>query len=338
MKILSNNTIHQTATLLVLATLSSLALAQNPGMRRSVKHTANAIKALVLLPANQRPPTRSKVDIDEKKNSIEIESNGIPKHLVGKFPNKSNPNKISAQDYDFELPSEPKMLDRPIPQHGHDGPLLFGMALNGVVFDPGTAEFWDGDPRAGYNYEALGGAVPLGLDENHAHVQPTGSYHYHGLPMGFLKSVGLKSSAHSPLVGWAADGFPIYALFGYSDPENATSEIITMESSYRLKSGERTANPRGPGGTYDGTFNTDYEYKEGLGDLDECNGRFTLTPEFPDGTYAYFLTRDFPVIPRLFRGEPVNMRGEMEEGSRHRHGPDGGHPPPHRRGGPPPRR
>ena len=334
MKKLFNMTKHRRVTLLATATLSGLVMAQNPGMRHSVKHTANAIKALVLVPANQRPPTRNQVDVDKNRDEIEIESNGIPRHMVGKFPNKNNPNKIAAQDYDFELPTNPVELDRPIPQQSPEGPLLFGMALNGVVFDPGTAEFWDGDPRAGYNYEALGAAVPLGLDENHAHVQPTGAYHYHGLPMGFLKSIGLKSAAHSPLVGYAADGFPIYALFGYSDPKNSRSEVISMESSYRLKTGDRETQPRGPGGSYDGTFTSDYEYKEGLGDLDECNGRFTITPEFPEGSYAYFLTRDFPVIPRLFRGEPVNIRGEMEHPP---HGPDDRRRPPHRHG-PPPRR
>lgn len=59
-----------------------------------------------------------------------------------------------------------------------------------------------------------------------------------------------------------------------------------------------------PGGYYDGTFLADYEYIEGAGTLDECNGRMTVSPEFPDGTYAYFLTSDFPNIPRCFKGTP----------------------------------
>lgn len=47
----------------------------------------------------------------------------------------------------------------------------------------------------------------------------------------------------------------------------------------------------------------DYEYVEGAGTLDECNGRMTVTPDFPDGTYDYFLTPDFPIVPRCFKGK-----------------------------------
>ena len=45
------------------------------------------------------------------------------------------------------------------------------------------------------------------------------------------------------------------------------------------------------------------------GTLDECNGRFSVTPEFPAGTYAYFLTTEWPVVPRQFRGTPTQVRG-----------------------------
>ena len=38
-----------------------------------------------------------------------------------------------------------------------------------------------------------------------------------------------------------------------------------------------------------GYFIEDYEYSNS-GDLDEHNGRFCVTPEFPNGTYAYFMT------------------------------------------------
>jgi hypothetical protein len=48
--------------------------------------------------------------------------------------------------------------------------------------------------------------------------------------------------------------------------------------------------------------------------LDECNGRFTVTPEFPNGTYAYFLTRDWPVIPRAFRGKPTDIKAATHRG------------------------
>ena len=115
----------------------------------------------------------------------------------------------------------------------------FGIALNGVLFDPGTAEFYMGDRLADWNYEALGGAVLLGLDENHGHVQPNGSYHYHGLPTAFLNKLGVSPRKHSPMIGYAMDGYPIYALYGYKDPEDSKSGIKKLTSSFQLKKGHR---------------------------------------------------------------------------------------------------
>ncbi len=279
-----------------------------PKMR---KHQANQIQKVRPVKANLAPTAKNNVQIKRSSQSFTIKSNGIPAHKVGAFPNRGNPHSIRVQSYSFKFPPKPVMnkVAKPTVNSSGFGPPSkpFGIAVNGIIFDPGTAEFWNGDRKLGWNYEALGGAVPLGVDENYAHVQPTGAYHYHGLPKLLMKSTGMKSSKHSPLIGWAADGFPIYALYAYKDPKKQSS-IIKVKSSYRLKKGKRPSSPNGPGGKYDGAFSVDYEYVKGLGDLDECNGRFTVTPEFPKGTYAYFLTEEFPVIPRAFRGNPVELR------------------------------
>lgn len=225
-----------------------------------------------------------------------IYANGLPDHKPGEFPRPGNPNSISPQNYNFHLPAHPEAAARPTPA-GHS---LFGVALNGVPFDPGTAEFWNGDPRSGWNYEAKSGFMDLGLDENNAHVQPTGAYHYHGLPTGLVQRLD-RHRRGMVMVGYAADGFPIYASYGYTSANDATSGLKKMHSSYRLKSGLR---PSGPGGAYDGKFTADYEYVKGNGDLDECNGRFGVTPEFPQGTYHYCITDEFPWISRIWRGTP----------------------------------
>jgi hypothetical protein len=47
-----------------------------------------------------------------------------------------------------------------------------------------------------------------------------------------------------------------------------------------------------------GFFVEDYEYTNS-GDLDENNGRFGKTPEFPNGVYAYFATLNISLIPEF---------------------------------------
>ncbi|MCA9126045.1 MAG: YHYH protein [Planctomycetales bacterium] len=277
------------------------------------------------LPATQAPPTNSEVSITIEGDQRVIVSNGIPNHKTGQFPNRGNPNRITAQRHEYRIPANPQVADEITPMHGE-----FGVAVNGIPFDPGAAEFYDGEP--GWQYEPLSGAIDLGIDMSHAHVQPTGKYHYHGLPSGLIDSIEVKAGSHSPLVGWAADGFPMYAVYGYTSPKDANSPVRQLVSSYQLKKGERPGGDA-PGGEYDGTFVRDYEYVAGSGDLDECNGRFTVTPEYPEGIYAYFLTENWPVVPRYYRGTPsADFRhgpGPAGPGGNFAGGPGGD-----RRGGP----
>jgi len=103
------------------------------------------------------------------------------------------------------------------------------------------------------------------------------------------------------LIGYAADGFPIYTAYDHTDPKDAASPLRVMRSSYQLRSGTRNG---GPGGKFDGTFTEDYEYVEGTGDLDECHGRFGVTPEYPEGIYHYCVTHEFPQLSRYWKGTP----------------------------------
>lgn len=251
-----------------------------------------------------------------------IESNGIPDHDTGNFPNRKNPSRITPQTQRLVMPAAPI----PAPHFVPSTHLRIGVALNGVVFDPVTAEFWRGNPE--WKYEAIvDGKRLLGLDDNNAHVQPDGTYHYHGIPIDLIKR--LKADKTMVQIGWAADGFPIYGPMAYKDPKNPASGLAEMKPSYAMKKGQRPSQPHGPGGRYDGAFGADFEYVEGSGDLDECNGRFGITPEFPAGTYYYVLTDSFPYIPRIFRGFPDPSFNHQAPPSGH---PRGGqhHPPPRR--------
>tara|TARA_B100000575_G_scaffold294411_1_gene310169 strand:+ start:13 stop:12861 length:12849 start_codon:yes stop_codon:yes gene_type:complete len=93
-------------------------------------------------------------------------------------------------------------------------------------------------------------------------------------------------TGHSPIVGWAYDGNPIYGPFGYSEADNINSDIKIITSSYKVDV-SKTENR--PTGYTEGFFVQDHVF-DGSGDLDIHNGRFCKTPEFPNGIYAYFTT------------------------------------------------
>ena len=229
--------------------------------------------------------TGTRVIVTVENGVRRIMANGLPDHETGEFPNPGNPNSIGGQDYVYTFPAEPTVAAQPT---FYNVPQLFGIAINGVRIDPFAAEWYQNDPASGWQLAAL--ANPLGFDEHNAHVQPNGAYHYHGAPMALL-----TTDDRPELIGFAGDGFPIYGPYSYMDPADPASEVIELAGSYQIKNGTR---PGGPGGTYV----EDYEYLEGLGHLDQCNGRTGVTPEYPDGAYYYVATLSWPFFGRCFTG------------------------------------
>lgn len=98
------------------------------------------------------------------------------------------------------------------------------------------------------------------------------------------------SDGHSKIVGYAFDGFPIYGPYGYSNPTDNNSPIKQIRSSYREKASETLGRVYTYSEVPRGSFIEDYEYVDTLGDLDQHNGRYCITPDYATGTYAYFLT------------------------------------------------
>ena len=242
-----------------------------------------------------------------------ITANNIPAHDVGLFgnsPGALNPNSITEQNSRYDIDLTPSMANSKTYLLNNGPTYSFGILLNGVEVDPVAAEPWphtkpvSNSHNWDWNLEAT--MVDIGLDCNTAHVQPTGKYHYHGVPNLYLESI--TSNSNEMLhVGWAADGYPIYYSTGYSNANDNLSSVKTLISSYQLKLGDRPGDgDSAPCGPHTGVYSADYEYAEGLGDLDECNGREGVTPEFPEGTYYYVITNEFPGVPRCFVGTPSN--------------------------------
>ena len=174
---------------------------------------------------------------------------------------------------------------------------------DGNFVSPKTTDVFGGGCFQGENYLIYGGEY---------------GYLYNPKQLRFLlkDSIGLDTSnvlqelpptVHSPIIGWAYDGHPIYGPYGYEDPENTApfNAYKRIRSSYRVKTSRESL----LSGLTDplGTYIEDYEYVEGLGDLDRYNGRFCVTPEYPNGVYCYFTTitgtTGFPAFPYFIGSE-----------------------------------
>ena len=206
-----------------------------------------------------------------------IISDGVPNHKIGKFPTKGNPNKFKKQNLKFCFTKNPVKRNN----------LKYivstvGVTLTGIPIRPGTAAWYDeNSPKkhsqnqsSGLNLEAIRPFEKiLGIDEYNGHLDFRGLYHYHKPNSSLL--------LNNSLIGYAADGFEILYIPGQ------------FKTSWQLKKGNRKIRPYGK---HDGSFKEDYEFINGSGDLDECNGRVY------NGDYKYFATNSFPYFPRCHWG------------------------------------
>ena len=230
-------------------------------------------------------------------DDLRVNSTGIPNHDFESTLGCC----ATEQNSVWTIPLKPELsYEDPVqaPERGAVAFTVTGVAIYGPEEGPG------GDAVAleyGY-FEEDRQPVDLGICGGHA--GPGGEYHYHydSNCMHWHEDsqdiseyvVGLAASVVSKVVGVAFDGFPIYSTY----EENSAGKSIEMTSSYRLKIGED-----GYGGI------EDYEFMEGIGDLDECNGHFAITPEAPNGTYHYHSTLTngdgdlgFPYFPLCYKG------------------------------------
>lgn len=230
---------------------------------------------------------------------------------------KNNPNNPSAQTYLFKFPKSPSQqtgTKTNVPTGGN-----VGLSVNGVVlFGNRSADSYKSSSNTntgtGDNLWHCDAWVTEGntMDTSGiGHSDGQGRYHYHANPRRLYSD---PSTAHSPIIAYAPDGYPVYGPFGYSTATLSASSIKRIESSYEMRAiTTRTALPNGtvsnPAGPVVssafplGTYVEDYKYQAGSGDLDEYNGRYCVTPEYPLGTYAYFMTTDItssPAFPYIF--------------------------------------
>ena len=239
-------------------------------------------------------------------NNVYISCTCIPGYSIG--PWTGNPNVASNQNFVFKITRNPLQNTGTLTNVGLGH---IGVWTNGVsVFNVSDAQsymsqgIWN---RNAYYWEGPG------FDNCLGHPQMQGEYHHHVSPTCLYNDA--DSTHHSPIIGYAFDGFPIYGAYAYTNT-NGTGAIKRMISSYVLSAATTRTNGPAVNSTYPtGCFIEDYSFVAASGDLDVRNGRFCVTPEYPAGTYAYFVTIDAalnPVFPYTFFG---NFYGVVQAGN-----------------------
>jgi len=267
-----------------------------------------------------------------------ISTQGIPAYPTGPFLD-NNPSTAQAQNNIYKMPLNPQP-NNGAPTSTTGGNI--GVFINGVaLFDYRDGVAWNnntnylcggpgnppcpGGPMATQNWNR--DAIPAemgGFDCSKGHPAQ-GNYHHHQNPSAFKLDLEVVSdvcnlydaeglyaidpNSHSPLIGYAYDGYPIYGAYGYKNSDGSGG-ITRIKSGYQLRNiSTRTNGPdinqvitltQGPNSgnqetLFLGYFREDYEHIEYSGEedyLDMHNGRYGVTPEYPEGTYAYFATVD----------------------------------------------
>lgn len=350
-----------------------------------------SVNALIINSAQSKPSydvvgsfvSCANASLNQSKDVLTITTNDFPSSgnvKTGVFPNTNNSQYIVSQDFSLTYPyragqNSPGEHESLLLSSGTIGITLPGILINGVsngAFVPGlggTVWHYDINQALINGQDAYGGQVV----KNGIYAYTNGNFinaNAWGNVSGF--TTGYFEDGHSKLIGFAADGYPIYGPYGYDNPTSSSSAIIKMVSSYVatannpdnnnqfrpqprtvtvtvdventnyitvsstyelnpgmrimtnnagipegtvwiMDNGLKTAEgleefagavgqvklntnvtiPAGSTLTFEfplGIFIEDYTYQKNSGTLDQYNGRYCVTPDFPQGTYAYFIT------------------------------------------------
>ncbi|NQZ88787.1 MAG: YHYH protein [Colwellia sp.] len=247
------------------------------------------------------------VDISSDESTCTLVSNAIPNHdfnTTGHFAST-----VSTQSLSYQIDRNPTSAENTtaLSQGTSNGLMLNGVILDLLsagCYDPSSSDASDGSQGDDEGITPIGCAGthpwladPLGVfhkfgaDEHNAHTQPDGEYHYHGSPNAMFDDN--PGSEGSPVIGFAADGFPIYGSYFY---DAASDTVREAKSGYTLKAARIAVDGyETPSGIPDGKYLSDWEFTN-TGDLDACNG-MTI-----NGQYGYYAINEYPWVMSCFTG------------------------------------
>lgn len=314
----------------VLVTSAFMISAQtNPAITSWLQNTT--VKGRHYVSGNSTPIadtyTANVQSVQYSSNFVYAKTQGIPSYVVGPYLD-GNTNQAGNQNAIFKFPLNPVQntgtaVSTPM---GNIGVFINGVAMfnysDGISWKNSTGAF-AGGPLGGagdgvWNRDAIV-YEKAGFDCAKGHPAGT-NYHHHQSPSAFDLDLNvisticnlydadglyaIDSAVHSPLIGFAYDGFPVYGAYAYKNTDG-TGGIVRMKSSYSLRNITNrntlytstvtvTAGPP-VNATYPlGSFKEDYQFTTPTAPdyLDIHNGRFCKTPEYPNGIYCYFATVD----------------------------------------------
>jgi hypothetical protein len=262
---------------LAAALLPLLLLAQSAPVERvwiRSRMTAAAVQSIA--------PDVQDVRIADKY--VYIRSAGLSFQSFGPLQAAPLDQNTAARRFEFRIPRNPAAAPSPTPTG------VTGVFINGVpIYNPAGAlsyqdqDIWHVDAVA---FADDGTLTPTG----HPAIPP----HPIATPP-LLQQLLARDTQHSPLIGYALDGYPIYGPYGQNGARQRSSYQLRKIANRRTLPTDVELPPAQEGPPIDavfplGTFAEDYECIPGSGDLDCHNGRFAVTPEYPQGTYAYFVS------------------------------------------------
>jgi hypothetical protein len=311
-------------------TASVLAFAQtNPAISSWLQNTT--VKGRHYVSGNSTAITDASLtanvqSVQYSANFVYATTQGIPSYVVGPYLD-GNTNQAGNQNAIFKFPLTPvqNTATAVATSMGNIGVFINGAAMfncsDGISWKNSTGAF-AGGPLGGagdgvWNRDAIV-YEKAGFDCSKGHPAGT-NYHHHQNPSAFDLDLNvisticnlydadglyaIDSTVHSPLIGFAYDGFPVYGAYAYKNT-NGTGGIVRMKSSFSLRNitvrntlytGASVTSGPPVNTTYPlGSFREDYQFNTPTASdyLDIHNGRFCVTPEYPAGTYCYFATVD----------------------------------------------
>lgn len=229
------------------------------------------------------------LNISYDVSNVYVESAGLVNHDYGSTTDENGELILVEQELTYNIPRVNLMTVTSSATAMPDA--VIGVTVNGLpLYSPNQNSSWeDGDV---WHYNS---AKDTSTVEN-GHVTDDGLFYYY-IPVPEI--VGLTdwdTANHSPIVGWAFDGLPIYGPYGYSSYEAngqiSDNTITNIKSAFQLKTGTREEST-GPGGAYTGAFVEDYEYNAALittpGHAGKWNQRYGVTPDSPSTPIRFYV-------------------------------------------------